>query len=206
MKRFKLGLIYNTKHSKMAYIVHNNQMTTHLEDMEYTLFISAQNCSEDLQDLYRTNALKHNENMLHDDFPDSGFDVFVPNEQILSPTQVNKVDLFIKCEMVRHVNGENVPSGFYMYPRSSISKSNFRLANNVGIIDSGYRGNLGAMFDVVYSNDDVKCNKHQRLVQLCSPDKLGRFKVVIVDSDSDLSTTRRGSGGFGSTGTGGRVI
>ena len=191
----------------MAYLVHNDTQTTPLQsDIEHTLYISVQNCSEDLQHLYRTNALKHNENMYHDDFPDSGFDVFVPNEQILSPTQVNKVDLFIKCEMVHHVGGENIPSGFYMYPRSSISKSKFRLANNVGIIDSGYRGNLGAMIDVVYSNEDVKCDKHQRLVQLCSPDKLGRFKVVIVDSDSELSTTRRGSGGFGSTGTGGQLI
>ena len=102
----------------MAYLIHNDTQTTPLHsDIEHTLYISVQNCSEDLQDLYRTNALKHNENMYHDDFPDSGFDVFVPNEQILSSTRVNKVDLFIKCEMVHHVNRENIPTGFYMYPR-----------------------------------------------------------------------------------------
>lgn len=192
----------------MAYLVQRETQTSpsaQLSQPEYTLYLSVQNCSADLQQLYRENALKHNENMYHNDFPDSGFDVFVPKEQVLSHEQVNKVDLFIKCEMVHHVNRENIPSGFYLYPRSSISKTKFRLANNVGIIDSGYRGNLGAMFDVVYSSQEVKCEKHTRLVQICGPN-LERFKVVITDSDSELSTTRRGSGGFGSTGTGGCML
>ena len=192
----------------MAYLVQRETQTSpsaQLSQPEYTLYLSVQNCSADLQQLYRENALKHNENMYHNDFPDSGFDVFVPKEQVLSHEQVNKVDLFIKCEMVHHVNRENIPSGFYLYPRSSISKTKFRLANNVGIIDSGYRGNLGAMFDVVYSSEEVKCEKHTRLVQICGP-MLKRFKVVITDSDSELSTTRRGSGGFGSTGTGGCML
>ena len=188
----------------MAYLVHRTTQlsATQLAEPDYTLYLGVQNCSSDLQQLYRDNALKYNESMYHNDFPDSGFDVFVPKEQVLNHDQVNKVDLFIKCEMVHHVNRENNPSGFYLYPRSSISKTKFRLANNVGIIDSGYRGNLGAMFDVVYSAEEVKCEKHQRLVQICSP-TLRPFKVVIVDSDSELSTTRRGSGGFGSTGAGG---
>ena len=182
-------------------MIHNEtQMQTIQEaGVEYTLYMSIQNCSGQLQNLYRESVMKHNENMYHNEFPDSGFDVYVPKELELSPTQVNKVDLFIKCEMVHHVNGENIPTGFYMYPRSSIAKTKFRLANNVGIIDSGYRGNLGAMFDVVYSNDVVKCDKHTRLVQICVP-TLVPFKVVIVDSDSELSTTRRGDGGWGSTG------
>ena len=181
----------------MAYLVHREAATT-----EYTLYMSVQNCSAELQGLYRANSLKHNESIINDQFPDSGFDVFVPREQMMIPGKVNKVDLFIKCEMVHHANRENIPNGFCLYPRSSISKTKFRLANNVGIIDSGYRGNLGAMFDVVYSSEEVKCEKHQRLVQICVP-TLAPFKVVIVDSDSELSTTRRGSGGFGSTGSGG---
>lgn len=196
----------------MAYLVQRDSQSQtteyennrHMTEMEYTLYMSVQNCSEQLQELYRTNALKHNENMYHNHFPDSGFDVFVPKEQCLSPEQVNKMDLYIKCEMVHHVNRENIPNGFCLYPRSSISKTKFRLANNVGIIDSGYRGNLGAMFDVVYSDEEVKCEKHQRLVQICVP-TLAPFKVVIVDSDSELSRTRRGSGGFGSTGAGGHI-
>lgn len=188
----------------MAYLIHNNTPQTsprEYSDIQYTLYISVQNCSQHLHDLYCETAMKHNENVYHNEFPDSGFDIYFPKEQDMSPTEVNKVDLFIKCEMVHHLNGENVPTGFYLYPRSSIAKTNFRLANNVGIIDSGYRGNLGAMFDVVYSNVAVKCDKHTRLVQICAP-HLKPFKVVIVNSDSELSTTRRGSGGWGSTGSG----
>lgn len=180
------------------------QTTVELSEPDYTIYISVQNCSSDLQALYQDNALKHNENVHHNHCPDSGFDVFVPQEQMLSPNKVNKVDLYIKCEMVENVQGVKEPRAFCLYPRSSISKTNFRLANNVGIIDSGYRGNLGAMFDVIYSTTEVKCEKHVRLVQICSP-TLKPFKVVIVQSDSELSSTCRGSGGFGSTGVSGRM-
>ena len=91
------------------------------------------------------------------------------------------------------ING--IPTAFYMYPRSSISKTPFRLANNVGIIDCGYRGNLGAYFDC-FSNSTEKITKGSRLLQICSPNLLP-FRVVLVNS---LDETIRGAGGFGSTG------
>jgi dUTP pyrophosphatase len=87
------------------------------------------------------------------------------------------------------------PSAFYMYPRSSISKTPFRLANNTGIIDSGYRGNLGAYFDC-FSNSTEQIPKGSRLLQICAPD-LNAFRVIIVNN---LDNTSRGTGGFGSTG------
>lgn len=174
--------------------------TTHAPG--FTLFLCIQNCPDEVKDLYRLMALKHNENIYNNRFADSGFDLFVPKEQMLTRFQSNKIDLDVKCEMFRHENRENIPSAFYLYPRSSISKTSFRLANNVGIIDSGYRGSLGAMFDLCnISNDtnEVRCDKHQRLVQICAP-TLEPFKVVIIESDVLLSTTSRGSGAFGSTG------
>lgn len=163
----------------MAYLIQRNEETIGDLFVDYTLFLSVQNCTIELQDIYRANALKHNENLYHKKNPDSGFDVFVPKDQTLSHEQVNKVELFIKCEMVHHVNQEKIPNGFCIYPHSSIAYTNFRLANNVGIINSGYRGNLGAMFDVVYSVQEVKCDKHQAVVQICLP-TLSPFKVVIV--------------------------
>ena len=99
--------------------------------------------------------------------------------------------------MVKHVNGNKVPNHL-SYPRSSISKTNFRLANNVGIIDSGYRGCLAGMFDVVHTMDDVKCSKGTRLFTNCTP-TLEPFKVILVNNDNDLSSSRA-DGGFGSTG------
>ena len=86
-----------------------------------------------------------------------------------------------------------------MYPRSSISKSNIRLANNVGIIDAGYRGHLMGMFDVIYV-DETNINKLDRHIQICAPG-LVPIIVEIVNSKEDLGEkTARGDGGFGSTG------
>ena len=86
-----------------------------------------------------------------------------------------------------------------MYPRSSISKSNLRLANNVGIIDAGYRGHLIGMFDLKYS-DSITINKFDRYLQICAPNLIP-IVVEIVNSREELGEdTDRGNGGFGSTG------
>ena len=81
-----------------------------------------------------------------------------------------------------------------------------RLANNTGIIDSGYRGNLMGAFDNFGTGEGVtsvtdaswyqSCPRYQRLLQICMPD-LSPFTVEIVDS---LDDTSRGSDGLGSTG------
>jgi len=100
-------------------------------------------------------------------------------------------------EMKRHLCCRRVPQAFMMYPRSSLSKTPFRLANGVGIIDSGYRGNLKGVFDDLAPGLSInRVNPLGRLVQICMPD-LAPFDVVIVD---ELDRTARGAGGFGSTG------
>ena len=85
---------------------------------------------------------------------------------------------------------------FKLYARSSTgSKTPLRLANNVGIIDKGYRGPLIACFDNL-SEEDFLVEKNMRLVQICgSPLQDITFELV-----EELSDTTRGVGGFGSTG------
>jgi len=126
---------------------------------------------------------------------------------------VNKIDFKIKCsaEIIKIDNNydnlrKSYKTGFYMYPRSSISKTNLRLANNTGIIDSGYRGNLIGMFDVIKedkkNNDeyDYIIEPYTRLLQICSP-SLEPIFVQLVNNLDDLGCkTERGTGGFGSTG------
>jgi dUTPase len=103
------------------------------------------------------------------------------------------------------------PCGFYLYPRSSISKTRMRLANSVGIIDAGYRGDLIAAVDTIglFGSADIwhiwketlsPIKKYDRYFQVCAPD-LSPFLVHIVETEGDLSPpTDRGHGGFGSTG------
>lgn len=105
----------------------------------------------------------------------------------------------------------DTPCGFYLYPRSSISKTRMRLANSVGIIDAGYRGDLIAAVDTIglFGSTDIwhiwketlsPIKKYDRYFQVCAPD-LSPFLVHIVETEGDLSPpTERGAGGFGSTG------
>jgi dUTP pyrophosphatase len=104
--------------------------------------------------------------------------------------------------------GKIYNTGYYMYPRSSLSKTQLRLANSTGIIDSGYRGHLIGMFDVVNiqknisdDNDFDYCGyKYDRYLQICSPG-LVPILVKIVNNKEELGEeTERGEGGFGSTG------
>lgn len=103
------------------------------------------------------------------------------------------------------------PCGFYLYPRSSISKTRMRLANSVGIIDAGYRGDLIAAVDTIglFGSNDIwhvwketlsPIKKYDRYFQVCAPD-LSPFLVHIVETEAELGApTTRGTGGFGSTG------
>jgi dUTPase len=105
----------------------------------------------------------------------------------------------------------NDPTGLYLYPRSSISKTRMRLANSVGIIDAGYRGDIIAAVDTIglFGSNDIwhvwketlsPIQKYDRYFQLCAPD-LSAFIVHIVETEAELGApTTRGAGGFGSTG------
>ena len=79
------------------------------------------------------------------------------------------------------------------------SKTPLRLSNSVGIIDSGYRGDIGGLFDNI-SNKDYKIKINDRLLQICGPNIMYPIYPVIVDDISELGVTERGDGGFGSTG------
>ena len=97
---------------------------------------------------------------------------------------------------------KNYNTGYYLYPRSSIVKTQFRLANSVGIIDSGYRGNIMGVFDIKELQStklDFKLEKYTRLLQICSP-TLCPIYVILVKTEEELGETERGLGGFGSSG------
>jgi dUTP pyrophosphatase len=154
-----------------------------------------------LYELYKNQIDAHNASMLNDPFPNAGFDLFIPEEVIFEKPNIDAkfLDLQVKCEMISY---NNDPTGFLVHPRSSISKTPLMLANHTGIIDSGYRGSLIGAFRWLKSSSSQDSQyvveRHTRLLQICHP-SLCRIFVNMVD-ENDLSTTRRGAGGFGSTG------
>ena len=124
---------------------------------------------------------------------DAGVDLYVPETITIPANSLGfKIDHLVSCEASS--NGNSV--SWYMYPRSSMgSRTPLRMSNSVGIIDSGYRGNIIGIVDN-RSNEDYVVEKRTRLFQACSP-TLSSIKLMIVQ---ELSETVRGGGGLGSTG------
>jgi dUTP pyrophosphatase len=145
---------------------------------------------EELKNKYLHHIISHNK---FNQYPNAGFDLFCP-EDINYNGSLFKLDTRVVCSMYKP---DGSPCSYYMYPRSSVSKTNLRLANSVGIIDSGYRGNLIGVFDV--KDNKINIEKYTRLLQICSP-TLDPINVELVSSLEELGLTDRGSGGFGSTG------
>jgi dUTP pyrophosphatase len=164
--------------------------------MDVSLFIDS--TDEELLKRYRDAAHAHNTKMMTEQFIDSGFDLYTPQKYECLSGTVSRINSQVKCaaKMV-YESGKEFPTGYYLYPRSSISKTSMRLANSVGIIDSGYRGDLIGAFDCLKNGDVLQ---YEKLVQICSPG-LEPVYITLVSSEAELGTqTSRGSGGFGSTG------
>ena len=90
-----------------------------------------------------------------------------------------------------------IPKGFVglVFPRSSVHSSGVRLANSVGVIDSGYRGPVKAVFDVK-PDETYMYNVGDRFAQIM----ILPYPDVEFEEVEELSSTERGEGGFGSTG------
>lgn len=171
-------------------------MTTLLDIYDRYMHLRIYVQDEYLKNSYK-NAAQHHNNQ-DKEFMNAGFDLFVPDLIKTSVDTINKINMAIVCsaEMI-HPDNRKYNTGYYLYPRSSLSKTPLRLANSVGIIDSGYRGNIIGVFDS-FSNYIV--NPGDRLVQICAPGLVPIYVEIVNDIDELKMNTERGSGGFGSTG------
>jgi dUTP pyrophosphatase len=88
-----------------------------------------------------------------------------------------------------------IPEGYVglIFPRSSIRKTDLILSNSVGVIDSGYRGEIQATFRKTGVDSYNVGDRGAQIIILPYPQI--EFKEV-----KELSNTERGEGGFGSTG------
>jgi dUTP pyrophosphatase len=92
-----------------------------------------------------------------------------------------------------------IPEGHvgFLFPRSSVSKTNLVLANCVGVVDSGYRGPVKLRFKEI---DGPPGGRYK------IGDRVGQLIIMPVPNFSceevnELTETSRGEGGFGSTGS-----
>ena len=132
-------------------------------------------------------------------YSDSGFDI--PMESFMVPVFVKSYSfpLGIRVSAV-DANGNHMPC--LLLPRSSIYRTRFRMANSIGLIDSGYRGEVQAKVDVMTIPPPLETGeKGTRMFQICQHNFLPWKRIVIVSSLTELPTASdtRGEGGFGST-------
>jgi dUTP pyrophosphatase len=178
--------------------------------------------NEELKNTYINASIKHNNHINNTEYYDAGFDLFTTEnihyKDIDKENNFVKINFGIKCSAyIININSETIgnvthPTAYYLYPRSSISKTPLRMANGTGIIDSGYRGHIIGAFDIkkTITTDTNKlildnqspliAQKYNRLTQICAPNLIPII-VNVVDYEEELGeTTERGTGGFGSTG------
>lgn len=77
------------------------------------------------------------ESLSNKESSDSGIDLITPTSITINRMDIETIDFGIKCQMINSTDNKFYP--YYLYPRSSISKTPLIMANCVGIIDRDYR-------------------------------------------------------------------
>lgn len=108
---------------------------------------------------------------------------------VIQPNETVKIDTGLQMEL---------PEGYFggIFPRSGLAiKQGLVVANNVGVIDADYRGNI---IVALHNDSDYEQMIYDgdRIAQLI----LLPYKPMNFEEVNSLSETDRGSGGFGSTG------
>jgi dUTP pyrophosphatase len=124
---------------------------------------------------------------------DAGMDLYVADFEFVLDEDLEDYRVGLKIDSGIAVE---IPEGYVglVFPRSSIKSTGNRLSNSVGVIDSGYRGSIKAYFDVIDQElEDYTIG--DRFAQLI----IIPYPQIEFEEVEELSTTERGSGGFGST-------
>lgn len=91
-----------------------------------------------------------------------------------------------------------IPEGYVglLFPRSSISRTNLLLTNSVGVLDSGYRGEVMFKFKPTSKEDYLHYGIGERIGQII----IVPYPHIEFVVSEELTETERGTGGYGSTG------
>jgi len=122
---------------------------------------------------------------------DAGFDLVATR----ITTEINECGQLI---LVYHTDlALEIPEGYFamIAPRSSIFKKSLALTNSIGVIDSGYRGEVMAKFKTTTDVVPAVYREGDRFAQLV----ILPVPEVTFNEAFELSDSDRGEGGYGST-------
>ena len=117
---------------------------------------------------------------------DAGMDIFSAEEAIIKAGERKNVKTGVKMEL---------PEGFVglVWDKSGLALKN-GIKTMAGVVDSCYRGEIGIVL-VNLSGQDYKVEKGQKIAQVL----IQKVERAEIEEAQELSETKRGDGGFGST-------
>jgi dUTP pyrophosphatase len=112
----------------------------------------------------------------------------------LTATSVNQTDKYIEYGTGLALQ---IPEGFVglLFPRSSVTNKDLMLKNAVGVIDSGYRGEIKFRFQITKENPEIY-NIGERIGQII----IMPYPKIKFNEVCELAPSERGEGGYGSSG------
>lgn len=120
---------------------------------------------------------------------DAGVDLYAAEDRTLKPGERSLVPTGIAAA---------IPDGYegQVRPKSGLAlRHGLSIVNTPGTVDAGYRGEIGVLL-INLGQETVQVRRGQKIAQMVFT-KVERAKLEVVNR---LDETRRGSGGFGSTG------
>ncbi len=121
---------------------------------------------------------------------DAGLDLYSSIDCILKPYERKLVPTGVKMA---------IPAGYagFVQPKSGLAiKKGLSLVNTPGLIDSGYRGEIKVILINLDSRDEIQIKHGDKICQLV----IQKIECAEIKITGDLEATKRGEGGFGSTG------
>lgn len=122
---------------------------------------------------------------------DAGFDLYCTSKEID----------WTKRQIVCHTGlAFEIPEGYVglIFPRSSVSNKPLIMANSVGVVDSGYRGEVTAKFNITDTRQSAFAHYQEgdRIAQMI----IIPYPEIEFEEADSLSESDRGTCGYGSTG------
>lgn len=121
---------------------------------------------------------------------DAGLDLYSVEEKIIKPGEAELISTGIILELPEGTEAQ-------VRPRSGLAlRHSVTLLNSPGTIDEGYRGEIKVIL-INHGKEDFKVEKQMRIAQMVIA-PVARVKIIQVE---EVSSSDRGIGGFGSSGT-----